>query len=126
MAEAERSVVEVAYRLNLEVCPEGVSELLDSHILELNNEDPLETGERGVAEEELADETPSSARTYHSETSEAFCVESALKVFQMDDGKFEHSAKSLRQLRMRALVDPSLRFNQPIFLNLAILLLQEK
>jgi hypothetical protein len=38
-AEATSSVLEVANRQNLEVCPEDVSELLNSHVLELKNED---------------------------------------------------------------------------------------
>lgn len=50
--------MEATYRLNLEVCPEDVSELLDSHVLQLNNEDLSGTGERGVADEELTTETP--------------------------------------------------------------------
>lgn len=56
--EVMRSVVEITNRQNLEGCPKDMSELLDSHFLELKNEDGLETGVGRAVEQLTASALP--------------------------------------------------------------------
>jgi hypothetical protein len=69
-----------ANRLDLEVFPEGVAELLQSHSQNLSNEDPIQMEEQGIVEEdedeqEVAMETAPPLRLqfkdlrWHSDTS---------------------------------------------------------
>jgi hypothetical protein len=52
VANVTETVIEIANRLDLEVSPEDVTELLQSHSQDLNKEDLIETEEQGMVEED--------------------------------------------------------------------------
>jgi hypothetical protein len=52
VANVTETVTEIANRLELEVSPEDVTELLQSHSRDLSNEDLFEMEEKGIIEED--------------------------------------------------------------------------
>jgi hypothetical protein len=52
VANLTETVIEIANRLDLEVSPEDVTELLQSHSQDLSNEDLIEIEEQGIVEDD--------------------------------------------------------------------------
>jgi Mn-dependent DtxR family transcriptional regulator len=84
------TVIEIANRLDLEVSPEDVTEVLQSHSQDLGNEDLIETEEQGIIEDD-EDEQEVAKETIH--------IKSAIEIFETNDLNFERSSKVLEAMK---------------------------
>jgi hypothetical protein len=99
------TVTEIANQLDLEVSPEDVTELLQSHSQDLSNEDLIEIEEQRIIEEdedeqEVAMETAPPPAFTIQRLAEAFrYIKSAMEIFETDDPNFERSLKVLEAMK---------------------------